>query len=125
MKHLPIYILLSSTLCLGACTTVIREPVVVRPVASPVVIRQAPPLIQEVRSAPPGPGYAWVPGHWTWGRDQWVWQSGHWYQGSVRPMPPIIVEQITVVPSPRHYWVPGHWSWRNGEWEWRNGRWNS
>ena len=122
-RSLPFLAFCAATLLLSGCTTVVREPVLVRQAPAPVVIRHAPPLIQEVRSAPPGAGYGWVQGHWVWQNNQWIWQTGHWYQSAVRPMPQIIVEQITIAPSPAHYWVPGYWSWGRSEWEWRNGRW--
>ena len=125
MTHRIASVVVASLIALNGCTTVIREPIVMRPAPTHVVIRQAPPVVQEIRSPAPGPVYGWVQGHWAWQNNQWIWQTGHWYQGAVRPIPPIIIEQITIAPSQAHYWVPGYWFWRNGEWEWRSGHWNS
>jgi hypothetical protein len=119
-------LLLLGTLVLGlsACTTTVRERVVVRSQASPMVIRHMPAPVREDISRAPGPGYAWVQGHWAWRGDAWVWQSGHWYAGAARPMPTIIVEEYGVPPSPAHYWVPGHWVWRGNDWAWNRGHWH-
>lgn len=37
---------------------------------TPVYVAPPPP--------PPAPGYAWVPGQWSWRGDAWVWSPGHW-----------------------------------------------
>ncbi len=29
-------------------------------------------------ATPPGPGAAWVPGHWKQTRRGWFWKPGHW-----------------------------------------------
>ena len=111
-------------LALSACTTTVRERVVVRSSpASPVAIRQMPAPVREDISRPPGPGYAWVQGHWAWRGDAWAWQSGHWYAGAARPMPTLIVEEYIAPPSPAHYWVPGHWVWHGNDWAWVKGHW--
>lgn len=123
MKDRLLLATLWGTLALAGCTTVVREPVYVRQVSQPVVIRHAPPVVQEVRSPAPGPEFGWVQGHWAWQNNQWVWQTGHWFRGAVRPMPQVIIEQVTIASNPAQYWVPGHWFWRNGEWEWRKGHW--
>lgn len=115
--------ILAVVLALSACTTVVKERVVVHD-QGPPVIRNAPPPIHEVIVAQPAPNYNWVPGHWVWVGSGWNWQAGHWYQGYVRPMPPVIVEQITVAPSPAHFWVPGHWHWRERDWVWEHGHWS-
>ena len=107
----------------GCTNTVVKERVVVREQPQRVVVKQIPAPIQETRTFQPGPGHAWIPGHWVWQRDSWAWQSGYWYRGSARSMPTVIVEKITVAPSPSHYWVPGHWRWRDGDWIWINGHW--
>ena len=108
---------------LAGCATTVRERVVVREQPPQVIVRQMPAPITEVIDVQPGPGYAWVQGHWAWHGNAWVWQRGHWYQGAVRPMPALIVEQMYAAPSPRHYWVPGHWHWRGNDWAWEKGRW--
>ena len=123
-RRVALLVLSGVVTLLGACTTVVRQPVLIRPAPVVTVIRSAPPAIQEARSAAPGPGFGWVQGHWFWQNNQWIWQTGHWYQGAARQMPPIIIEQITIAPSPAQFWVPGHWLWRSGEWQWRNGHWN-
>jgi hypothetical protein len=109
-------------LVMAGCATTVQERVVIKEQPQ-YVVKHMPAPIHEVISVQPGPGYAWVPGHWAWHQNQWQWQGGHWYMGAVRPMPAVIVEQITIAPSPAHYWVPGHWVWRNGEWEWVKGHW--
>lgn len=117
------FILLTLVVAMAGCTTIVREQ---RGEGRPpprVVIRQMPAPVLEVRTSPPGRGYAWVQGHWVWQHTGWVWQTGHWYQGAVQQMPPLIVEQITVAPGRANFWVPGHWQWRNGRWDWRNGHW--
>jgi len=106
---------------LSACTTVVKERVVVHD--QPAVVRQMPAPIHEVIPQPPASGYSWIQGHWAWHDHGWQWQPGHWYQGAAQPMPAVIVEQVTVAPSPAHYWVPGHWAWRHNGWEWTHGHW--
>ncbi|MET3131928.1 hypothetical protein AAKU55_002196 [Oxalobacteraceae bacterium GrIS 1.11] len=120
-QRVSIAIFLAATCALSGCTTVVKERVVVR--ESAPIVRTMPPPIQEVVQVQPGPGYAWVPGHWAWRGNNWQWQSGHWYQGVVRQMPVEIVERISVAPSPAHYWVPGHWHWQGRDWVWARGHW--
>lgn len=77
--------------------------------APEVVVRQPPPAPRE-EMRPPGPsssGYAWVPGYWTRGHNEWVWVQGRWE----RP------------PERTATWVPGQWMPRGAEWVWRNGHW--
>jgi hypothetical protein len=108
---------------LSACTTTVRERVVVR---TPVVQMDARPMPAPVReeiSRQPGPDYAWVQGHWAWRGDAWAWQAGHWRVGPARPMPTLIVEEYIAPPSPAHYWVAGHWVWRDNDWAWVRGHW--
>ena len=111
-------------LMLGACATNVRERVVVREAAYPVVVRHMPAPIREDVPRPPGPGYAWVQGHWTWRGNGWAWQSGYWYAGAVRPMPALIVEEVIAPPGAGHFWVPGHWMWRGADWMWVRGHWH-
>ncbi|MFC3106726.1 hypothetical protein ACFOFO_01905 [Undibacterium arcticum] len=122
-RMLNVLFLAAAAMAIVGCTTVVRERTVVREQPQKVVVKQMPAPIQEVISAQPAPGYAWVPGHWVWRNTGWLWQAGHWYQGAVRPMPTVIVEQITVAPSPAHFWIPGHWQWEGGDWVWRKGHW--
>lgn len=118
--------LMAAALATAALSTgcVVKEQVVVREPA--VHVRHVPAPIAEDRGAQPGPGWGWVPGHWTWEGRDWAWVHGRWVQQAVPPMPTVIVEQITLAPSPQHYWVPGHWVWRldTGGWFWIKGGWH-
>ena len=42
-----------------------------------------PPVIVEVKSAPPHSNAQWVEGHYRWDghQDNWVWAPGHWKNG--------------------------------------------
>ncbi len=66
-----------------------------------------PPPPNEVIPQPPGPGYAWVPGHWYWTGDQYVWSHGYW----TRP------------PVTGHVWVPAGWILWEGRYRYVPGRW--
>jgi len=77
----------------------------------------------EVIPAAPGPGYNWVPGHWTWRGTSWVWIGGHHIRGAVPAMPAEIVEVVPARPSPTHVWVKGHYVFEGGRWIWRAGHW--
>jgi hypothetical protein len=69
------------------------------------VVVQAPPAPVVERMPPaPGPGYAWIEGHWRWEarRGQYVWIRGHW---------------------DIHMWVAGRWDQRPNGWAWVEGRW--
>lgn len=105
---------------LAACTTVVGARPLER--GPHVEIRAMPAPIVEVRPAAPGPGYAWVQGHWEWHRHDWRWVPGVWVAGPVQPMPPVVVEQVPP-PMPGRYWVPGHWRWAHGGWIWVRGHW--
>jgi hypothetical protein len=122
-RTIRILALAGAVLGLAACATTVRERVVVREQAAPLAVRQMPAPIREDIPRQPGPGYAWVQGHWAWHANGWAWQSGHWYLGAVRPMPQVIVEEVVAAPGPGHYWVPGHWVWRGTDWEWVKGHW--
>lgn len=67
-----------------------------------------PPPMVEARMVPPGPGFVWVPGFYSWNGGAYIWVSGRWE----RP------------PRPRAVWVPGHWD-QHGRRGWRyvEGRW--
>ena len=103
----------------SACTTVVREPTP----APPVLYREMPAPVSEVRPPPPGPGENWVPGHYIWRGNEWRWQAGHYERAEVRPMPPVIVEPVPPPPSPRHFYVRGHWQWGGRDWVWVRGHW--
>jgi hypothetical protein len=70
-----------------------------------VPVREAPPAPrQEFIGAAPGPGYAWIGGHWAW-RNGWVWMRGHWDRRA------------------GYVWSPGHWDRRDGGYIWIEGQW--
>ncbi|MCZ2439049.1 MAG: hypothetical protein LC119_02595 [Burkholderiales bacterium] len=73
----------------------------------PVVEVAPPPPRYEVRPLPPGPGYVWIGGYWTWQLGRHVWIGGRW------AMPP----------SPGRAWVPGYWYRSGPGWRWRDGYW--
>jgi hypothetical protein len=87
----------------------IRLGIPVAPAGGEIVVRSAPPReIVENPPPPPGPGYAWVRGHWSWRDDRgWVWMHGHWEYAA----------------QPGAIWVPGHWDSRGGGYVWIEGRW--
>lgn len=61
--------------------------------AEPTEVTQVPPPpATEPVVVAPGPGYAWVPGEWSW-RGRWVWVGGYW----------------AVPPYPHAVWVHGGW----------------
>lgn len=112
-------LLASTTLVfVSACTREVRVEREVAPQIAPpgpsvrpssvVIVRQPPPPPRdEVQVAPPSPGYAWVPGYWTWENNTWAWAAGRWE----RP------------PERMATWVPGQWVQRGDEWVWRAGHW--
>jgi hypothetical protein len=65
-----------------------------------VVVGIAPP-------APPGPGYDWQPGYWSWNGVQYVWVPGAY----------------VVAPYVHAVWVPGAWIRHGPGWVWVAGRW--
>jgi hypothetical protein len=68
----------------------------------------APPTpYGEVAGAPPGRGYAWMPGRWEWRDNSYIWVAGGY------------------VASPAGYseWVPGQWSHDYHGWFYIGGRW--
>lgn len=76
-------------------------------IPAPIVIHTAPPApVVERVVVSPGPGYAWVPGHYVWHHRRWVWVRGTWI----------------VPPRAGLIWVNGTWdaragSWTEGHWE--------
>lgn len=76
-------------------------------VPPPVIVHRAPPprVVEQV-VVTPGPGYVWVPGHYTYSGGQWVWLSGAWMQP----------------PRPDARWADGSWNpqtqqWVDAHWE--------
>lgn len=44
-----------------------------------LIVPSAPPIKKsDSPSAPPGPSYVWVAGHWAWNSNNWSWVGGHW-----------------------------------------------
>jgi hypothetical protein len=80
------------------------------------------PIVETVLPAP-GPGFAWVPGHWVWRGGNWFWVKGHYFRGVVPPMPAAIVEAVPARPRPEAVWVKGHWGWEGNRWTWHAGVW--
>lgn len=73
-----------------------------------VYIQRAPPPIRaEVRGPDPGPGYAWVGGHWDWVGGDFAWVGGNWH----------------AVERGRRSWVPGQWRRDQRGWYWVKGYW--
>lgn len=80
-------------------------------VPAPVIVRHAPPhrVVERVVVAPgqaPGPGYVWLPAHYSWAGDHWAWMAGAW----------------VLPPRPDARWVDGNWNaqtqqWIEGHWE--------
>jgi len=73
-----------------------------------VYVREAPPVERvEVIGTAPGPGYAWVPGHYNWDTRAYVWIRGRWI----------------VLGRGYHAWRPGHWAHDRRGWYWVEGHW--
>jgi hypothetical protein len=68
-----------------------------------------PPPRPEIAPPAPGPGLAWVPGHWSWGPDThaYVWSPGEYREP----------------PRAHGAWLPGAWISGHGGWVWEDGRW--
>jgi|SRR5271156_5399144 len=72
-----------------------------------VVVGEPPPPPQvDVVVAPPGPGFAWVGGYWTW-QGRWIWAPGRW----ARP------------PYRGALWVGGRWRRHGHGFVWVSGGW--
>ena len=81
------------------------------PVAAQDVVIAPPPPQVEAIPVLPGPGYAWIPGYWTWVGNQWAWAPGH-YELAPRPGAIWIVGHWRPLPGGRWRWGPGHWRYR-------------
>lgn len=57
----------------------------------------------------PGPGYAWVGGHWMWNGLRYAWITGH----------------FAPRPFPGAQWVSGHWQQVMDGWQYVGGYWSS
>ena len=76
------------------------------------VVTLAPPTPRaEMIPAPPGPAFAWVPGHWRWQGHAWHWVRGH-YRRAPRPGALWIAGGWQPGPGLGWHWVPGHWAYR-------------
>lgn len=103
MKTIPVLVLLGFC-CATAGIASARSHVSIGfriGVPAPVIVRRAPParVVERVVVAP-GPGYVWVPGHYTYSGNQWVWLGGAW----------------VVPPAPDARWVDGHWNPASQRW---------
>lgn len=68
---------------------------------APIIVHHAPPArVYERVSISPGPGYVWIPGHYTWAGDRWIWMTGTW----------------VVPPQPAAHWVDGAWNPQTRQW---------
>jgi WXXGXW repeat (2 copies) len=65
------------------------------------------PVVETVPPPPPGPGYVWQPGYYTWNGSQYVWVPGAY----------------VLAPYPAAVWVPHVWVKHGGRWEWHDGHW--
>ena len=71
-----------------------------------VIVQSAPPPERvEVVPMAPGPGYAWIRGHWVWHREHWEWKGGYY-------------ERIS---QPGAVWISGQWVARGNGWVWVEG----
>jgi hypothetical protein len=83
--------------------------VVAQPPNAVVEVQSTPPAyVEEVPSACPGEGYAWIKGHWQWDGAQWIIVHGHWAH---RPH-----ERAVWVAGEWHEHHHGHWGWHEGYW---------
>ncbi len=73
---------------------------------APIIVHRAPPpRIVERVAVSPGPGYRWVPGHYTWAGHRWIWMSGRWV---VPPRPDARWIDATWNPQTQQ-WIDAHW----------------
>ncbi len=77
------------------------------PDAPVMVVAPPPPPRSEVVYGPPGPGYVWIKGYWSWRDGQYVWVAGHYE----RP------------PAERREWIEPRWEPRGGSYVFIEGRW--
>jgi hypothetical protein len=73
-----------------------------------VLVDRGPPAMRhEVVVVSPGPGFVWIYGYWSWGRNEYHWVPGRW----LRP------------DRGFREWEPGRWVHSRRGWYWREGRW--
>jgi hypothetical protein len=134
LSSLRVIPLCVSVLMLGACASrtverqvVHEQPIIQQAPAQPaerVVVMTQPASPQEDITPSPGPGYAWVAGHYVW-RDGWNWERGQWVSGSARPMPAAYAEAPSAAPTSDARWVPGYWDYVGNDWQWKKGHWEA
>jgi hypothetical protein len=73
---------------------------------APVVEMAPPPPQRDVIPVPPGPGWFWISGFWTWRLGRHVWISGRWSE-----------------PRSGYVWVPQRWERQGRGWREVPGRW--
>jgi hypothetical protein len=87
------------------------EPVDQKPLASKVVPKEPPPVIEEVPpdQKPEGDNVEWLPGYWAWDDDRtdFIWVSGIWR-----------------IAPPGRQWLAGAWNATGGGWQWTPGFWS-
>ncbi len=87
------------------------QPVAPVQIALPIVtdVMVAPPQMRfERRPPPPGPGFVWVGGYWSWNGSAHAWTSGQWQ----------------APPQQGQTWVAPQWRHRGRHWMFRQGGWN-
>ena len=91
-------------------TTVVNTAApLAEPVASTVVVTQAPPALQqEVAQARPSSQHMWVPGYWTWRHERYEWMAGHW----------------ELPPTSTSVWVAPSWERQGNAYKFTEGYWN-
>ena len=77
MKNDPLFKYLSAAILVGVIVSASLLSGCVYP-ATVVAAPPPPPPRVEVAGLSPGPGYAWVRGHWAWRYGRYVWVHGHW-----------------------------------------------
>ena len=85
------------------------EPVSATPRATPIILREPPPLLEEMPAdQKPEGDVEWIPGYWAWDddRNDFLWVSGIWR-----------------LPPPGREWVAGHWAQVDAGWQWVPGFW--
>ena len=71
------------------------------------VTREPPAARVEVVTPRPGVEFVWVPGYWSWERNEYAWAPGHWERA----------------PHARAIWVPGRWRRDRRGWYFSPGHW--
>jgi len=72
------------------------------------VTREPPPARVEVVTTRPGVEFVWVPGYWSWERNDYAWAPGRWERA----------------PHARAVWVAGRWRRDRRGWYFSPGHWH-